>query len=169
MEDRSLIAYTEYFQGSQKFGYFVTGVCGALFVYIAQTYEPQKIELSPSTLEPLSLVFLALAFFFGMKRIESGLSCSGENYSSLDAGEKAGNITEAFGRSAAGFNPHSGEVIHPSQIASQREKHMRRAAAARMRADIASTKAERYYSYRNLFLYGGFAAILLSKILLPYS
>ena len=169
MEQRSLIAYDEYFKSAQKFDYFVTGISGALFAYIAQTYQPREIRFSPDTLEPVALLFLALAFFFGMKRIEAGVTSSGSNFISLDAGEKAGNMTEALGRSTPGYNPYSGGLIHPEQISAQREKHMHQAKASLKQTKVFAGKADKYYSYRNLFLYGGFAAILLSKILQPYS
>ena len=33
-------------EAQQRFEYFVTGLTGAMFTYITQTYTPQKLDLS---------------------------------------------------------------------------------------------------------------------------
>jgi len=57
-------------QSSEKFDYFVTGITGTLCVYIIQTFQAEKISISPNTLELLSLLTLITSVFAGFKRIE---------------------------------------------------------------------------------------------------
>jgi hypothetical protein len=166
---RSLLAFSGYREGEQKFDYFVTGVAGALFAYLATNYTPRKLSISPDSLEPLSLIFLALAFFYGMKRIQSVVVSMRENHDMLDHQERAGNATEAMSSGSSGFNSLSGEMIHFSELPSRREFHMRMAQEARSRVEVAAENTLDYYRRRNMFLYFGFVAILLHKLLIPYA
>jgi hypothetical protein len=169
MEKRSLIAYTGSKESEQKFDYFLTGLTGVLFAYIAQTYTPRKLNFSPDSLEPLSLVFLGLAFFYGLKRIESSVCVHRDNHSMLDHQEKAGEMTKAIGSSSSGFNPETGEMIHVSELPLRRDFHIRHAEAAEIRVRKSADAGANHYTKRNIFLYAGFAAIFLSKVLQPYA
>lgn len=169
-EQKSTLVFASAREAQQKFDYFVTGVAGALFAYIAQTYTPKKIAFTPAALEPLGLICLALAFYFGMRRIEKTMIVMRLNHEMLDFQEKAGNMTQALAQaSGPGFNLHTGEFVQFHELSARREEYMRKAQWAQSEAELASSAAERHYSRRNLFLFAGFVAIFLAKLLLPYA
>jgi len=169
-EKKSTFVFAGAREAQQKFDYFIAGVAGALFAYIAQTYTPKKISFTPASLEPLALVFLALAFFYGMKRIENTVVVMRLNHEMLDAEEKAGSMTEAMASGIShGFNPHSGELISATELPALREFYRQQARSARDQAEVASIKGERFYTRRNQFLFAGFVAIFLTKLLQPYA
>jgi hypothetical protein len=169
-EKKSMFIFAGAREAQQKFDYFITGVAGALFAYIAQTYAPKELALAPSSLEPFALVSLALAFYFGLRRIEASVVVMRLNHEMLDYQEKAGNMTKAMSEGrGSGFNPHSGDIIHGHEIPARREAYMQQAKAAESRAESAANRGERHYARRNLFLYSGFAAIFLAKLLQPYA
>lgn len=157
-------------EAQQKFDYFVTGVAGALFAYIAQTYTPKELAVAPSSLEPFALVCLALSFYFGLRRIEASVVVMRLNHEMLDCQEKAGNMTKAmFEGRGGGFNPHSGDLIHAHELPARRDAYMKLADAAQLGAESSANRGERHYARRNLFLFSGFAAIFLAKLLQPYA
>src|ERR1035437_185974 len=95
-ESKSLLVYAGVRDAQQKYDYFIAGVTGALFAYIAQTYTPRRIELNPSVFEPLALVFLALSFYLALRRIENTTLIGMLNHQQLDANEKAGESAKAL-------------------------------------------------------------------------
>jgi len=157
-------------EAQQRFEYFITGITGALFAYIAQTYTPQKIDFSASTLEPIALVFLAFSFFLGLLRINHMYHSLGMNYEQLEASESAKAIEKAL-RDA---EPHKA-LLPPEQQKymnewTQEMKALRdRAQAAKGFVDQLNRQGMTFYSLRNILLLAGFASVVLAKILEPYS
>jgi hypothetical protein len=157
-------------EGAVKFDYFICTVSGALFAYIGQTYTPHRVDFSSSILEPLSLVFLALSFFLGLKRIEAFNISSKVNYAILEASETAGQIADQLlSEEGESFhNPQTGEVL--GRIAMDNLRVARLEEARRMKAKLLllDKKAFHFYNWRDRFLLLGFLAIFLSKVLQPY-
>lgn len=165
----SEVVFLRSVEGQNKFEYFVTGVAGALFAYIAQTYTPKALEWGPQSLEPLSLLLLSLAFFFGLKRIEATVEISRLNFEMLDSNEKAGNMAEAILKGHGnGYNVYTGDPMRYAELPQKRAEY--RAQGVQAEIDLLGmvAKSAHYYSYRKIFLFGGFAAIFLAKILSPY-
>jgi len=169
-DKRSLRAFDGARDGQSKFDYFVAGLTGAMFAYIVQTYTPKILSFTPDVLEPFSLLLLAVSFFLALKRIEASNLVQGCNYEHLDFAEKAGGMTEAMMKvTGVGYNVHSGEAIHPSDLPGKREVYMQMATEAEQASQLYARRAEVWYRYRNLFLLAGFSAIFLSKLLQPYA
>ena len=169
-EPPSMMTFAGARDGQQKFDYFVTGLTGALFAYVAQTYVPKRIGFDAATLEPLALTFLAASFFLGLRRIETTIRVMSLNHEMLDSSEKAGRMTEAMAKGVTrGFNPHSGAFIEPGEIPRRRAELMSRARAAEKALLKAIERGSTHYKSRNLLLVGGFAAFILSKVFAPYA
>jgi hypothetical protein len=154
----------------QRFEYFVTGVTGAMFAYISQTYTPQKIDFSASTLEPIALVFLAVSFFLGLMRINYLYHSLGMNYEQLEASESA----KAIGQALRDAEPHKNHLPPEQQkYMNEWNQEMKalqdRSQVARGFVDKLNRQGETFYSLRNIFLVAGFASVALARILEPYS
>tara|TARA_B110000093_G_C12688515_1_gene293092 strand:+ start:52 stop:561 length:510 start_codon:yes stop_codon:yes gene_type:complete len=168
MSDHNILAFSDYREAERKFDYFVTGVSGALFAYLGPLYKPQRIELSPLSLEPLSLIFFAMAFYFGMKRIQSVVDVGAENHSLLDHQERSKKATDALKSDAFEFTTDAGQLVPREQLVLERNESNRLTAETRNNIHKLAEKSYRYYCRRNIFLYSGFASVLLHKLLIPY-
>lgn len=168
-ESLSLLAYQEGKEAQQKLDAFLVGICGALFAYIGQTYEPRKLALDASLFDPISLILLAVAFFAGLKRMEAFINCSRFNFHILDAGKNIGGLMEiaASGRTE-GFFKSSGETFSIDQLPKRLAAYKRQKSEARILFDREAAKALRYYNLRNAFLLLGFLVILASRLATPY-
>ena len=94
--ENATLLYKASQEAQQKFEYFLTGAIGAMFAYIAQTYTPQKIDLSASTLEPVALLLLAVSFFLGLRRINCIYHILGMSYEETLATDDATEIQKAL-------------------------------------------------------------------------
>ena len=91
-DNRSLIE-SGYYQGLQRFEYFIVGASLALCAYVGHTLHPEKLTfLSAYTMEVVSLALLILSAGVGLKRIESLVQISRLNGQLLDAIEKRGAV-----------------------------------------------------------------------------
>ena len=97
MTERTDEFFHSWISAAHRFDYFVTGSTGALMAFIAKTYAPQRIDLSPSTLEPLALVLLLVSFIFGLKRIRHGVTAMRLSYqqSVFEAVQRTGDADKA--------------------------------------------------------------------------
>jgi hypothetical protein len=170
MSERSIIAFEGYREGIQKFDYFVSGLTGAIFAYVAQTYSPKQLGFGASSIEPLALVLLAISFFIGLKRIESSNVMMRVNHEMLDASEKAGQAATALDSGMAlARDALSGKIVSRDQLEFNRRYQMDRSEKAAEALQAVRAKGDRHYRHRDLFLILGFIAILLAKILQPYA
>jgi hypothetical protein len=170
MSDRSVEIHKLAHAATEKFDYFVCGVCGALFGYIAQTYSPQKIESVYSMLEPLSLVFLAVSFFTGLRRIEHYNVLMRLNQKKLEAAEKVSHLTKQLSSASGTETYHllSGEVCDVSTLETMRAEFLKEQERLESQAQTERPRVLRHYRLRNMFLLFGFVAIFAAKVLQPY-
>ena len=170
MSTRSLEMFGKSHEGSVKFDYFICTVSGGLFAYIGQTYTPHRLDFSFSLLEPLSLAFLALSFFSGLKRIEIVNVSNSVNHRILDAGEKAGNVMEQIASGAPGpfYNADTGEHLSLADLELRHSTYLKFVSKMQSRLPALHKRGERFYNARNTLLLLGFSAIFLSKVLQPY-
>jgi hypothetical protein len=140
MEHRSLIAHKNWQESSDKFDYFICGVSGSLFAYIAQTYTPQRFETLP--IEPLALLFLALSFYTGAVRIETANTMKLLNHEMLDASEKAGEMTKALAEpstSGLHYNAEGGEIRTRADIEKLRKSLLLESRRSYIKGEINSS------------------------------
>jgi hypothetical protein len=166
-EQRSLIAYEYWKDSSQRFDYFVTGVTGALVAFVAQAYHPEKIGLTPNSLELLSIFLLVGSVIAGFKRVEANVEAFRLMSEGLDAAEKLGALTANLGLTPV-LNLETGEILTFQDVVQQREYYSKR-------VDTVQTRLKKYldmslsaYKWRNRLLASGFFALVASRILVAY-
>jgi hypothetical protein len=151
-----------------KFDYFLCGVAGALFAYIAQTYTPQKLDNAFSILQFASLLTLALSFYFGVKRIQTANMVTRLNYNEWKAGDAAEKITKALQDAVTFQNDLTGDVASRKTLESERAVHLKEVSECKFHAEKESQKARRFGAMQLYFLLGGFLIILSAKVFQPY-
>ena len=167
--ENATLVYKAAQEAQQKFEYFLTGAVGAMFAYIAQTYTPHKLGWHASTLEPVSLLFLAVAFFLGLQRINCIYHILGMSYEQLMASSDAKEISKALQQA----EPHK-DTLPPQQREymegweKERDLSRDRAKQAGSHLEALNRKASAYYNARSLLLIAGFTAILAARVLAPY-
>jgi hypothetical protein len=167
-ERKSLPLYQSYQESGEKFDYFVCGVAAALFAYIGQNYSPKPLGFDLNLLEPLSLLLLASSFFVGLKHLETCVHLRKYNFLNIDAGERAGNLTEALAKPGLQFNPSTGEMWTIEKIMARREDAIIKSQVIEQKMDKEVRKANRLNKVRDWILMLGFLVVLLSKITEPY-
>jgi len=167
MTDRSIIAYEHYRDASQRFEYFILSVSGALCAYIGQNLTPQKIGLTPYTLEVFSLFLLVGSVFVGFKRIEKLILFHRLNHTLLSLSEQRGQLLTNF-KGGSLVNALSGETFSAEGV-TRRLSELEQAIPARENElDQVALRGNFYYKMRNRLLGAGFLGLLVSKILTPY-
>ena len=170
MSTRSTELFYRLHESAEKFDYFVCGVSGALFAYIGQNYHPQKLEIGISLYEPISLLFLAGAFFVGLMHVERVVLNRYINFQMLHAGEAAGNIMTALKSGQMSYdNKDSGETLDRQQAEQLRLKYLEDKNRLELDLTAKGKIEDRLYRVRNLLLLLGFATVFLSKLLEPYA
>jgi hypothetical protein len=165
-EQRSIIAFTRYWEDEQRFEYFITGISTALCAYVGQTLQPQRFGYNAYTLEVFSLALVVTSIICGFKRIDYGTWLKFLNHHWLHLGELRGELVSA----PQGFlNKQTGEMWTPAAVKEQIEQINKDLPATVKSIETAQAKIRRYYNYRNVFLLLGFVGLFVSKILVPYA
>jgi hypothetical protein len=168
-DNRSLIE-SGYYQGLQRFEYFIVGVSLALCAYVGYTLRPEKLTfLSAYTIEVVSLALLILSAGVGLKRIESLVQTSRLNGQLLDAIEKRGAVMTA----KPNFEGlivvrYPGRLLTSEAAANWVRELNDKIPVLHHLIEKETTRAERLYKWRNRLLLIGFYSLVLSKVLTPY-
>lgn len=88
MSDKSFDLFSKEHAASEKFDYFICSVAGALFAYIAQNYQPHKLDSWYHCLMPAALLSLTLSFLFGAWLIKKGIEITKINKECVAAIER---------------------------------------------------------------------------------
>jgi len=167
---RSVIAFTQYFEGEQKFDYFITSVAGILCAFIAERYNPRPFGPNSETIELIAILFLILSFFFGLKRIELLTTARRLNAKFLDHLEKYdfNKNTALFLDGGEELNEETVDSVYG--LPSDRAKtHKNEAKRLRKEINAIKDKAKSAYEKRSTYLILGFFVLLLSKIIEAYT
>jgi len=165
--ERSDSVFAYYRSASEKFDYFVTGLTGALCAYISQTFTPERISVSPASLELAALLTLVASVIAGFKRIEASLVTTRYNAHTLRLQEQRGQLMSKLSGSPL-FNSATGEVISPvsvstkiqviTEVLPEFEKSM---------SDNAEASGNWYHA-RNWLLAVGFLMLVASRVWRAY-
>jgi len=168
-DNRSLIE-SGYYQGLQRFEYFIVGVSLVLCAYVGYTLHPEKLRfVSAYTIEVISLALLILSVTAGLKRIESLIQTSGLNGQLLDAIEKRGAVMASKPDSEGLIvikNP--GRLLTSEAAANWVRELNDKIRILHHMIETETTRAEKLYKWRNRLLLIGFCGLVLSKVLTPY-
>jgi len=168
-DNRSLIE-SGYYQGLQRFEYFIVGISLALCAYVGYTLHPEQLTfLSPYTIEVVSLALLILSASVGLKRIESLVQTSGWNGHLLDAIEKRGAVMTA----KPNFEglivvKYPGRLLTSEAAANWVRELNDKIPVLHHLIEKETSRAEKLYKWRNRLLLIGFCGLVLSKVLKPY-
>jgi hypothetical protein len=91
MEKTSLALYHKEYESFQKLDYFICGVAGALFAYIAQTYTPHVLNSWFYFLTPAALLSLTICFGCGLRGMQLSNETAKLNRESHFAAEQSIN------------------------------------------------------------------------------
>ena len=168
-DNRSLIE-SGYYQGLQRFEYFIVGVSLALCAYVGYTMHPEKLTfLSAYTIEVVSLALLILSAGVGLKRIGSLVQTTGLNGQLLDAIEKRGAIMATTPNSEGlVVVKYPGRLLTSEAAANWVRELNDKIKVLHHMIETKTTGADRLYKWRNRLLLIGFGGLVLSKVLTPY-
>jgi hypothetical protein len=168
-DNRSLIE-SGYYQGVQRFEYFIIGVSLALCAYVGYTLHAEKLTfLSAYTIKVVSLGLLVFSAGVGLKRVESLVQTSRLNGQLLDAIEKRGALMLSK-------PDHEGLIVvkYPGRLlTTEAAANWVRELNDKIRVlhhmiETETIRADRLYKWRNRVLLIGFCGLVLSKVLTPY-
>jgi len=154
-------------EAADKFDYFVCTVAGAIFAYDAEHYVPRRLDFSFHSLESVSLLLLALAFYCGLKRIEASRTVTQLNHGLVDCEDKAKHLSHLI-LDPTPTRHISGQILDKSSLEQERQKYLTYAKANEIHIPRFVRKATRHQKMRDIFLLCGFVAIFLAKVLQPY-
>ncbi len=164
---RSLLAYEHAREAAQRFEYFILGISTALCAYIGQNLPPQKLGLSPYTLEVASLVLLITSVIVGFRLIEAVIMCHRINQAMLHLGEERGELVSNFSGKPLP-NKESGSIQSVEQVQQRIAKLNEQIPMTKQEFKTKSAVVLRYYKLRNWLLALGFIGLFISKIITPY-
>jgi hypothetical protein len=167
-DNRSIELFHKAQEADEKFDYFLCGVAGALFAYVGQNYNAQRIGWNVSLFEPLALLFLVSSFIAGLKRIETVMLVKRDNAQMLDCSEKAAACAELL-LSGDGVINAGGDLITARNAEEWRTEFRRRVDVLESKIEKLSNRTLWYYRIRNGLLIGGFLTLLAAKIIKPYA
>ena len=168
-DNRSLIE-SGYYQGLERFEYFIVGASLALCAYVGHTLHPEKLTfLSAYTMEVISLALLIISAGVGLKRIESLVQIRRLNGQLLDAIEKRGAVmtTKPFSEGLI-IVKNPGRLLTSEEAASWVRELNDKIQILHHMIEKETSRAESVYKWRNRLLLIGFCGLVLSKILTPY-
>lgn len=168
--ENAKILYQATQAAEQKFEYFLTGAIGAMFAYTVQNYTPQRLHLTPSTLEPIAIICLAGAFFFGLKRLEClfhKLGISYEQHQEIGYAQVTEEAIRRLVTEPSKYQLRPGSTIE--SLEKEAQAHRSRAQTAEPLLDSLETTVQHYYTWRNSLMLAGFSLVVAAKIASPYS
>ena len=165
---RSLLAYEHAREAAQRLEYFILGISTALCAYIGQNLPPQKLGLSPYTVEVASLVLLITSVIVGFKLIETVIMCHRINQAMLHLGEERGELVSNFSGKPL-VNKESGSMQSVEQVQQRIAKlNGNNIPITKQEFKTKSAVVLRYYKLRTWLLALGFIGLFISKIITPY-
>lgn len=166
--ERSDKLYEYWLQASQKFDYFVTGVCLALISYLANTLRPIPIGLNSNTLLLLATICLLAAALSGLRQIEATVTLLQVMHSRIYKAEVAGNLISAAAEGGMLINRQTGDLFTPQDAAREGRAAQAVIPSIEKTQEKWASSAHRWYRWRNRFLLIGLTGVLVSKVVAGY-
>ncbi|HUT33566.1 MAG TPA: hypothetical protein VNE39_08815 [Planctomycetota bacterium] len=166
-EVRSLQAFEHWRDANQRFDYFVMGMTGALCAYIAQSWVPRRISVSPSTAELVALLLLAASVYAGFRRAQEAIHTFAIAHQRIRLSERRGKLLSNLS-DAPLMNPLSGEVFSRERAEELIDAWGEAIPRLGVEADATSHAAGRWARARNRFLFVGFLLLLAARVWSAY-
>lgn len=158
----TLEIYKRSHEAEQKFDYFVCTVAGAVFGYEAERFFPNRLAFNSHLLELVSLLSLALAFWFGLQKLRCSVLGTRINHKLNDSEEKSLQLARMLG------DPKYQNEVSQQMMKTDLCKCRQDVDAANAQLPSVEASARRNYVLRDISFVFGFVAIVASKILQPY-
>jgi len=155
-------------EASQKFDYFVTGVCLALISYLAGTLKPSPIGLNSNSLYLISLICLLAAAVFGLRQIEATVTLLATMHKRLYREESAGTLVGAAAEGRSLVNRQTGDVFGPKEALLEARAARNSIPFLEQSQDKWVASASRWYKWRNRLLLIGLSGIIISRTVAGY-
>ena len=166
--DRSDRAYGDWLDASQKFDYFVTGVCLTLISYLAGTLKAGTIGLNSNSLLLLSIVSILGAAIAGLRQIEAHVTLLSLVHERLYREEKAGNLVSAASEGRSLVNTKTGEVFGAEQAMLKARNARKSIPNIEQEQNKWGKLSLRWYKIRNRLLLVGLSGLIISRIIAGY-
>ena len=166
--ERSDSVFTYYRAASEKFDYFVTGLTGALCAYISQTFTPERLSISPASLELAALLTLVVSVIAGFKRIEASLIATRYNAHTLRLQEQRGQMVAKLSRAPL-VNSAAGEILNPVSVQTKIQVIAEVLPEFEKSANDKAEASGNWYKTRNWLLMVGFLMLVASRVWRAYT
>lgn len=166
--ERSDKVYESWLQASQKFDYFVAGVCLALVGYLANAFNPAPVGANASTLELGGVLSILLAAFAAFRRIEAHIRMLRLMHQRLFRQEAAGALTSAAATGESLINKSTGDIFSAEHALELARSHSEIANNADELIEKRKGAVEFWYVARNWLLLFGLLALVAAKVLAAY-
>ena len=167
--ERSDSAWRAWKESSEKFDYFMAGLCSALTAYLGQGFKAVALGANPGTVELAAIVALCASVVAAFKRIEWTVTLFGAMQARVYHEEARGNLASAAqGAAQLLINQATGQLMTPAEALLTAEFHGTRATAVGKKLDEYAAKAEAAYQWRNRLLYLGFGLLVAARVWAAY-
>jgi hypothetical protein len=119
MDEYSAKTYDNYREASQRFEYFVLGLCVAVVAYAGQTLQPEPFGLNSSTVETGAILLLIACVALGLKRVEKIIAFHGANLHVLEFKERRSALVKFVLEGGSRVNPETSELWQPGDMKKQ--------------------------------------------------
>lgn len=154
---------------NEKFDYFICTVSGGLFAYIGEYFSPEKLNPLSTLLTFFALLFLAVSFWCGLRRILAVNSHVQDNRKKIECEIKIEKAYHSIknhkeNNSEGGCNSF-GEYFTVTDLEEVRKNGLVELKAITVAIKNKNFLARRYSTERDAFLVLGAVLLLFSKVL----
>src|SRR2546430_4521178 len=119
MEEYTAKAYDNYREASQRFEYFVLGLCVAVVAYAGQTLRPERFGLNSYTVEIGAILLLIACVALALKRVEKIISFHGANLNVLEFQARRSALAKSLLEGGNRVNHQTSELWQPEDMKKQ--------------------------------------------------
>jgi len=167
--DPASVTLQSWLQSSERFDYFMAGLCSALTAYLGQGFTPTRIGLNPATAELASLAVLCASVVAAFTRIELQVRGLGAMHQRLYHQAAAGALVTASQEGRTLLNITKSEYVSPNDALEQADSHSEAGMQARAQTRDLVKRSEAAYRWRNRLLFAGFLILLAARIWRAYT
>ena len=168
MDEYSAKTYDNYREASQRFEYFVLGLCVAVVAYAGQTLQPERFGLNSYTVEIGAILLLIACVALGLKRVERIIAFHGANLRVLEFKGRRSALAKFVLEGGSRVNPETSEPWRPDDMKKQIAEFDKIVPELEKNLGDLNQALVRLYSWRNWLLISGLIGLVASKILAPY-
>ncbi len=168
MDEYSAKAYDNYREASQRFEYFVLGLCVAVVAYAGQTLQPERFGSNSSTVEIGAILLLIACVALGLKRVEKIIAFHVANLNVLEVKGRRSALARFVLEGGSRVNPETSELWLPDDMKKQIAEFDKIIPDLEKKLNNLNKALVRLYSWRNSLLILGLVGLVVSKVLAPY-